>query len=81
MNPKRRTDLEIKRDMLNVIKDTVGITKIVYQANLNFNIVHRHLDELLQKGYIDEDRSNQRISYSITDEGIRIIPKIEMVLF
>ena len=84
MNRKRRTDLEIKRDMLKVIQNTVGITEIVYQANLNFVIVHRHLIELSQKGLIKiepHEQNEDRKTYSLTNEGIEIIPQIEMVLF
>lgn len=83
MSPKRRTDLEIKRDILNVVKNAVGITKIVYQANLNFKIVHKHISELARKGLIliePDQHSEKRKIYSITNEGIEIIPQIEMIL-
>lgn len=80
MNPKRRTNLEIKRDMLNIIKRGVGVTRIVYEANLNFVIVHRHLEQLLEKGYIYTERKNRKNTYSLTDQGLQIIPEINRTI-
>ena len=80
MNERNRTNLEIKRDMLNIIKKNVRVTKIVYGANLNFSIVHRHLDQLLQKGYINIHEDTLKTTYSITEQGLQIIPEMNRTI-
>jgi predicted transcriptional regulator len=46
-------------------------TKIVYKANLNFNLATKYLDLLLEKGLVRTNSSR----YEITDEGKTFLEK------
>ena len=43
----RRNNLDIVADILRVAQGGAKKTRIVYQANLNFKIIKRYLEELL----------------------------------
>ncbi len=46
-NTKRRNDLDICADILQVARAGARKTQIVYQANLNFKIVKGYLERLI----------------------------------
>ena len=62
---KRRTKFDIVIAILDVVSGGATKTKIVYKANLNFNLATKYLDFLLEKGLVRIDGSR----YEITDEG------------
>ena len=64
---KRRTEIELINDVLDIVKKSHEITKtgIVYGANLNFERASRIIKLLTQKGLI-ESGSN---TYKITGNG------------
>jgi predicted transcriptional regulator len=62
---KRRTKFDIVIAILDVVSGGATKTKIVYKANLNFNLATKYLDLLLERGLVRTD--NRR--YEITDEG------------
>ncbi len=62
---KRRTKFDIVIVILDVVSGGATKTKIVYGANLNFNLATKYLDFLLEKGLVRTDSSR----YEITDEG------------
>lgn len=62
---KRRTKFDIVIAILDVVSGGANKTKIVYKANLNFNLATKYLDLLLEKGLVKTDSSR----YEITDEG------------
>ena len=49
----RRNDLDICADILKVAQTGAKKTQIVYQANLNFKIVKKYLDRLIDNGLLD----------------------------
>jgi predicted transcriptional regulator len=49
----RRNDLDICADILKVAQTGAKKTRIVYQANLNFKIVKKYLDRLIDNGLLD----------------------------
>ncbi len=65
----RRCRLDIIIEILDVASNGATKTKIVYKANLNFNIATKYLDLLREKGLI---RTNNNI-YEITEEGIKFL--------
>ena len=76
MSNKRRTRIEIIRDMLEVVRKGEGgvnKTKIVYGANLNFERASRILNWLIGKGLV---RSNSD-TYKITEKGEEISREID----
>ncbi len=62
---KRRTKFDIVIVILDVVSGGATKTKIVYKANLNFNLATKYLDFLLERGLVRTDGS----SYEITEEG------------
>ena len=50
----RRNRLDIYSDILNVSASGVKKTQIVYRANLNFNVVKKHIDALMEGGFVEE---------------------------
>ncbi len=51
----RRNNLDIYSDILNISAHGVKKTQIVYGANLNFNIAKKHIDALMERGFIEEN--------------------------
>jgi len=49
---RRRNNIEITADILEVAKNGAKKTRIVYQANLNFKVLHEYLAELEKAGLI-----------------------------
>lgn len=76
----RRSRLEIFIDVLQVVKDgTTKPTRIMYGANLSWNIVQSVLNSMTEQGLIDEiDESQSRDKrtskvYQITTKGDSVI--------
>ena len=68
---KRRSKFDIVIAILDVVSGGATKTKIVYKANLNFNLATRYLDFLLEKGLV---RTNSN-RYEITKEGKTFLEK------
>ena len=68
---KRRTKFDIVIAILDVVSGGATKTKIVYKANLNFNLATKYLDFLLEKGLVRTNSSR----YEITDEGTIFLEK------
>ncbi len=74
----RRNDMDICRDILKVTQEGARKTRIVYQANLNFNIVKRYLERLTRGGLI-EYREDVRM-YFTTEPGNWFVVQYETAL-
>lgn len=61
----RRNSFDIYTDILNVSANGAKKTQIVYRANLNFNIVKKHIDALMERGFVEK---NARL-YFTTEKG------------
>ena len=72
----RRNSLDIYADILRVSKDGAKKTHLVYNANLNFNIVKKYMNELLENELLKQngDRFYQ------TEKGARFIAQYEELL-
>jgi predicted transcriptional regulator len=68
---KRRSKFDISIAILDVVSGGATKTRIVYKANLNFNLATKYLDLLLEKGFVRTDGS----SYEITKEGGTFLEK------
>jgi len=68
---KRRNKFDIIIAILDVVSGGANKTKIVYKANLNFNLATKYLDLLLEKRLVRIDGS----SYEITEEGVTFAEK------
>jgi len=68
---ERRSKFDIVIVILDVVSGGATKTKIVYKANLNFNLATKYLDLLLEKGLVRINSSR----YEITDEGKTFLEK------
>jgi predicted transcriptional regulator len=62
---KRRNKFDIVIEILDVVSSGANKTKIVYKANLNFNLATTYMELLLEKGLVRTNGS----SYEITEKG------------
>jgi predicted transcriptional regulator len=71
LGPKRRNELAVMRDVLNVCMRSANKTRIVYSANLNFSRLNRYLHVLLSLGFLAEKTEvDGSIYYRTTPAGV-----------
>ena len=68
---QRRCKFDIIVAILDVVSSSATKTKIVYDANLNFNLATKYLDLLQERKFI---RINDNV-YEITSEGKMFLKK------
>jgi predicted transcriptional regulator len=85
---KKRTRLEVIKDILEVIKSRNGKIKpthILYKSNLSYAMMENYIAELKEKGFIIEletashGRNGNSKSYKITDKGLEYLNKYSLV--
>lgn len=79
---KKRTRLEVIKDILNVIKSKNGQIKpthILYKSNLSYVMMAEYLDELKEKGFITETEKSKGKTYQITEKGQEYLRKYSLV--
>jgi predicted transcriptional regulator len=70
--PLRRGKFEIIGEILSLTTEPSTKTSVVYRANLNFNIVNRYLDLLLQNGLVGVNKGSSK-KYIITEKGLEFL--------
>lgn len=73
----KRGRYEIKRDILEICKTGAGITRIVYQANLNFHTAELYLTELEKDKLIENKSMTNKRVWHTTIDGIEILKKLK----
>ena len=75
----RRHRLDIFADILRLAKNGTKVTRLVYQANLNFTIIKKYLQKLTEKGFVESFDGH----ICTTEKGSEFLKKYEelMVLF
>ena len=68
----RRSRFEIIGGILSLATDGVKKTSIVYRANLNFNVVNRYLDLLIQEDLIRLTAGLER-KFKTTEKGLEFL--------
>jgi len=71
---KYRNRLDVIADMLSVVNDNdeAKKTKIMYRANMSWNLLNRYLNDLLETGLVNSKNSN---SYVLTGKGKLFLQK------
>ncbi len=69
----RRNSLDVWADILNVSKDGLRKTHIVYKANLNFNVAKKYFTSLTERGLLEYRDAH----YITTPEGIQFLKDYE----
>lgn len=68
----RRSRFEIIGEILSLATDGTKKTPIVYRANLNFHVVNRYLDLLIQEGLMSPTAGSER-KFKITEKGLEFL--------
>ena len=79
---KKRTRLQIIRDILEVIKNKSGRIKpthILYKSNLSHQMMEEHLAELKEKGFIRENKEGKSRTYAITQRGQEYLERYKII--
>lgn len=72
----RRSRIDIIIDILEVAKEEVHKTAIVYKANLNFTLADKYL-AILQKHDLIENKSDK---YTATEKGKKFLEKAKELI-
>lgn len=73
---KYRSKLRIYADIIGTIDKEGGktrTTKLLYGANLPHDRLKEYLDQLLQRGLVQELREDDHSSYELTSAGVQFI--------
>lgn len=70
-----RGRLDIIIDILEIAKEGVNKTAIVYRANLNFTVAGRYLTLLMKNGFME----NREDKYATTEKGRTILEKAKEI--
>jgi len=79
---KKRTKLEVIKDILEVIKARNGKVKpthILYKSNLSYGMMGDYLGELKEKDFIIEISAAKGKTYQITEKGLEYLRKYSLV--
>ena len=68
----KRSKLEITADILRVAVGGARKSHIVYQANLNFQIIKNYLKELINSGLLQSPTNGSKL-YTTTEKGLQYI--------
>lgn len=80
----RRCKIEILGELLDLSKEAVNKTKILYNCNLSHSQLNRYLSDLLdndflEEMYIDDNGTSYKL-YKSTDKGLMLLDDINKVL-
>ncbi|MEE9399808.1 MAG: winged helix-turn-helix domain-containing protein [Dehalococcoidales bacterium] len=74
---RRRSDIEIIADMLQVGENGAGKTEIMYSANMSYHQIQKYLGYLMAQGFINKIKmGNPSVTYQVTDNGLRLLELI-----
>lgn len=74
---RRRSDIEIIADMLEVGENGAGKTEIMYSANMSYSQIQKYLGYLLGHGFIDRMKmGNPSVTYQVTESGLKLLELI-----
>ncbi len=79
---KKRSRLEVIRDILEVIRGRNGKIKpthILYKSNLSHQMMEEYLQDLIIKKFIIENRTKDGKTYSITEKGNNYLDKYRLI--
>jgi predicted transcriptional regulator len=78
---RRRSNIQIIRDMLRIGENGAGKTKLMYNANMSYAQIQKYLKFLISQGLIDKVHvGNPSVTYQITGKGQSLIKSIDAVL-
>ena len=80
-NPRKRRDrLYIMAEILNVAKDGVLKTQIMYRANLSFAQLNNYLSLLTDLKLLNENSSDRKTMYKTTKKGAKFMENYKEIV-
>lgn len=78
---ERRSKFEIVYDILALIRREGKIkpTHVLYKGNLSYDRLKKYMNELKEKGLIDEIIEKKKKFYIITEKGIKIVEEAKKI--
>ncbi|MDP2926409.1 MAG: DUF4364 family protein [Nanoarchaeota archaeon] len=79
---KKREKMQVIRDILLVINEKNGKIKpthIMYKSNLSYLMMEEYLNNLINKGFIIENKTNKTRTYSITIKGLNFLEQFKLI--
>ncbi len=77
---RRRSDIEIIADMLEVGENGAGKTEIMYSANMSYAQIQKYLGYLMAQGFVDKMKmGNPSVTYQVTDSGLKLLELISRI--
>ncbi|MDQ1279178.1 MAG: hypothetical protein QG670_438 [Thermoproteota archaeon] len=73
---KKRSEIEILADILQITRKGAKKSHIVYKANLNFKIVKYYIELLEKSDLISGPEDSSRL-FNITEKGIKYLDHFE----
>jgi predicted transcriptional regulator len=79
--PARRSELEIKMDVLQVVSNGIDRpTQIMYKANLSWVALQSNLKSLVSASFLREEDLGSRKRYELTQRGFDILRSFQKVV-
>jgi len=79
---ERRTKADIFFDILRIVQSEGGkakTTRILYGANLSYTRMKKHIDYLIQNGFLEKTQHNGSTFFLITERGLSFIQEFRKV--
>ena len=74
---RRRSDIEIIAEMLEIGENGAGKTAIMYNANMSFGQIQKYLGFLVSQGFIEKMKlGNPSVTYQVTESGLKLLQLI-----
>jgi len=71
----RRNNAEIVAGVLEAAKRDATITRIMYQAGMNFNQAQRYVNLLVEKGLLKTKTQGKKMFFLTSDKGLEYLRK------
>ena len=79
--PARRSELEIKMDVLRVASSGIDRpTQIMYKANLSWIALQSNLKSLVKSAFLREEDLGTRKRYELTQKGFELLSTFQKVV-
>lgn len=79
---KKRERLQVIHDILRVIRDNrnkVKPTHLLYKSNLSHQMMKDYLNELQEKGFIEQTKEGNNKFFMLTDKGFNYLNEYQVV--
>jgi len=78
---KKRTRLEVIRDLLEILKENrqVKITHLIYKSNLSNNSIKPYLKDLISNNMIEELVEKEKRLFKITKKGNEFLEEFNKI--